>query len=372
MGLADTLSRISSLRTMSTPISGASGIDRLTDFQIDDNPGELRARCYVPAALPPGAPLVVALHGCTQTASGYDHGTGWSHLADANAFAVLLPEQQRGNNPNLCFNWFLPADTARDAGEAASIRAMVEAMITRHSLDRARVFITGLSAGGAMSSAMLAAYPDMFASGAIIAGLPFGAASSMSEAFSAMRGQTRPAESLSVPPGSRLPTISVWHGTADRTVAASNGNAVVEQWRAIHNLPQPPTRIDTVGNQPRSVWCDKAGREIIEYFPIAGMAHGLPLDSSRAGSGENAGPFMLDVGISSTRHVAHFWGIAPAVETARAATVDAASAKPAFSDRTAQRLSGWQMPSPPFAPGHSKTGVGEVIENALRAAGLMK
>ena len=370
MGLADTLSRISSLRTISSSLPGTPGIDRLTDFQIDDNPGALRARCYVPATLPPGAPLVVALHGCTQTASGYDHGTGWSHLADANGFAVLLPEQQRGNNPNLCFNWFTPADTARDAGEAASIHAMIEAMITMHSLDRARVFVTGLSAGGAMANAMLAAYPDVFASGAIIAGLPFGAASSMTEAFGAMRGQTRPTKPLCVIAGGRLPTLSVWHGTADRTVAASNGDAVVDQWLTIHNLAEQPTRVDTVGNQPRSVWCDKDGREIIEYFPIAGMAHGLPLNPGDVDSREIAGPFMLDAGISSTRHIAHFWGIAPAVGTAQKPLVDPIHAAPGVERKS--RPTGWKMPNPTFAPGSSKGGVSEVIENALRAAGLMK
>jgi poly(hydroxyalkanoate) depolymerase family esterase len=116
--------------------------------------------------------LVVALHGCTQTAADYDHGSGWTRLADRYGFAVLFPEQQRANNPNNCFNWFLPSDTRRSHGEAFSIRQMIERVITDHGVDRRRVFVVGLSAGGAMTSAMLATYPDLFAGGAIIAGLP--------------------------------------------------------------------------------------------------------------------------------------------------------------------------------------------------------
>ena len=100
--------------------------------------------------------LVVVLHGCTQTAAGYDLGAGWSTLAERYGFVLLLPEQTPANNPKTCFNWFLPGDTARDRGEALSIRQMIEKTIGAHGVDRKRVFITGLSAGGAMTAAMLA------------------------------------------------------------------------------------------------------------------------------------------------------------------------------------------------------------------------
>jgi poly(hydroxyalkanoate) depolymerase family esterase len=99
------------------------------------------------------------LHGCTQTAAGYDHHSGWSKLADDAGFALLFPEQQRANNPNLCFNWFLPQNTTRDSGEALSIRQMIETMVVASDLDRTRIFVNGLSAGGTMAAAMLATYP---------------------------------------------------------------------------------------------------------------------------------------------------------------------------------------------------------------------
>ena len=138
------------------------------------NPGNLRMFAYAPEHLPSNAPLVIALHGCTQTADEYDHGTGWSSLADNLGFAVVYPQQQPVNNPKNCFSWFVPGDIARGHGEALSIREMVEHAIATFAVDCNNVFVTGLSAGGAMASVMLATYPEVFAGGAIIAGLPYG------------------------------------------------------------------------------------------------------------------------------------------------------------------------------------------------------
>ena len=112
---------------------------------------------------------------CTAAARprpAYDFGTGWSTLAKRYGFALLMPEQQASNNANTCFNWFNPGDVARGRGEAASIRQMVARMVADHKIDPRRIYITGLSAGGAMTSVMLAIYPEVFAGGAIIAGLP--------------------------------------------------------------------------------------------------------------------------------------------------------------------------------------------------------
>src|SRR5476649_542670 len=163
--------------------------DRLAEVTVfGSNPGALRMFKYVPAEPQPA--LVVVLHGCTQTAASYDFGAGWSTLADRHGFVLLLPEQQRANNANNCFNWFRAGDIKRGQGETMSIRQMVEKMIVDHGIDRRRVFVTGLSAGGAMTSVMLATYPDVFAAGAIIAGLPYGTATNVNEAFESM-GQVR-------------------------------------------------------------------------------------------------------------------------------------------------------------------------------------
>lgn len=364
----DLIKRMARFRHAAAQMPVGPGQDRLSDLDgFGANPGALRARTYVPAALPPGAPLVVVLHGCTQTAAGYDHGAGWSRLADQHGFAVLFPEQRAANNPNNCFNWFLPGDTRRDGGEALSIRRMIERLVVEHGIDRGRIFVNGLSAGGAMAAVMLATYPDVFAGGAIIAGLPYGGASSIPEAFALMRGDTLPdARALEAAVrgasdhAGPWPIVSIWHGTADPTVNLANAEAIGAQWRAVHGLDALPSRTEMVDGQARKVWCDAAGRDVIEDFSIAGMAHGTPLSAADG----VAGPFMLDVGISSTRHIAAFWGVAPRVGLARPQAV---------VHRTADIV----LPRPPApAPerpaGLQTTRVGRVIEDALRAAGLMR
>jgi poly(hydroxyalkanoate) depolymerase family esterase len=146
----------------------------------------------VPANVAEHPALVVILHGCTQTAGGYDDSSGWSRLADVFGFVVLYPEQRRENNANLCFNWFVSQDIMRDSGEALSIRELVAVAMANYNVDRSRIYISGLSAGGAMTNVMLATYPEVFAGGAIIAGLPYGTASTVPEAFDRMRGHGLP------------------------------------------------------------------------------------------------------------------------------------------------------------------------------------
>ncbi|RWQ71467.1 MAG: PHB depolymerase family esterase [Mesorhizobium sp.] len=165
--ISDTITRLAAFRAGPGFQTKGQCRNRLSDLvDFGSNPGALRAGIYVPDDLPEAAPLVVVLHGCTQTAAGYDDGSGWSQLADQEGFALLFPEQQRANNPNLCFNWFVPGDTKRNGGEALSIRQMIGAVVVEYGLDRKRIFITGLSAGGAMTSVMLACYPEVFAGGA--------------------------------------------------------------------------------------------------------------------------------------------------------------------------------------------------------------
>jgi feruloyl esterase len=327
------------------------------------------------------SPLVVVLHGCTQTAESYDHGAGWSTLADRYGFALVLPEQQRSNNPNLCFNWFQTEDTQRGQGEALSIRQMVEKMVLDHGIDRHRVYVTGLSAGGAMTSVMLATYPDVFAGGAIIAGLPYGAASNVKEAFETMfQSPQRPA-----PEWGKLvreacahagpwPRVSVWHGGADATVIPSNAIEIVKQWTDVHRLPSAPTSENIVDGFPRQVWSNGTGEELIESYTIPDMAHGTPLavgnDADQCGA---AGAFLLDVGISSSYHIAKFWGIAGSARVDSHAVSHEArdQAAPTSAGKRADRAAepayagsagGFSLPA----------NIRAVITQALEAAGLSK
>jgi len=378
--LSDTITRLAALRALPGAATPAS--DRLSDLTgFGSNPGALRARAYLPNGLKDGAPLVVVLHGCTQNATGYDVGSGWSQLADRHGFALLFPEQTRANNPNLCFNWFQPEDTRRGAGEALSIRQMIAAMVDRHAIDPTRIFVTGLSAGGAMTSVMLATYPETFAGGAIIAGLPYGSASTMPEAFDRMRGHGGPddaalaalvrnASSHEGP----WPTISVWHGGADATVSPANADAIVAQWRLLHGVDARPSRSDMVDSYPHHVWCDRNGRAVIEAYDITGMAHGTPLATHGEDAVGAAGAHMLEAQISSTSHIAAFWGLTGAFAG------EAAERDP----RTMARREAWPTatvparaaPPPLYGQRQPSTqaaaGVGKVIEDALRAAGLMR
>jgi poly(hydroxyalkanoate) depolymerase family esterase len=341
----------------------AATTDRLSDLEgVRDNPGNLRGRCYVPKGLKGPAPLVVVLHGCTQDAAVYDHGSGWSTLADRHGFILLFPEQQRANNPLLCFNWFSGNDTQRGMGEAASIRAMIEAVKKQHAIDPARIFVTGLSAGGAMTSVMLATYPEVFAAGAILAGVAYGCADSVGEAFDCMGGRSRAdAAELAAhvrrasPHKGPWPRVQVWQGSADSTVVASNADAIVLQWAALHGLAPQPGRTDEVAGYPRRAWLGADGRPLIEHYSITGMAHGVPLAGGVEDALGVAGAHMLDVGLSSTARIAAFFGIAPE-EKARPAK--AAPGKP-------------RAPRKAAAP-EAASGPQQVIEKALRAAGLLR
>jgi poly(hydroxyalkanoate) depolymerase family esterase len=360
-----------SRKGMSGFAAAGSTPDRLSDLgEVKDNPGNLRGRIYVPAGLEGPAPLVVVLHGCTQNAAVYDHGSGWSRLADRHGFILLFPEQQRANNPMLCFNWFDSVDAKRGSGEAASIRSMIEAAGGRFRVDPERVFVTGLSAGGAMASVMLATYPEVFAAGAIIAGVPYGCADGVAEAFQCMGGRA-PAGARelgrSVRSASRhdgpWPRVQVWQGGADRTVVASNADAIVRQWADLHGLPPRPTIVEQVRGSSRRVWTGPGGTALIEHYEIAGMAHGIPLDPG-TGEGQSgvAGAHMLDVGLSSTDRIAEFFGIAPAAE-ARSPRRQAAGPEPAETGTALMPAEGRREP-----PG----GVQKVIEDALRSAGLLR
>jgi len=334
---------------------------RLTDLgDFGSNPGTLAAKIYVPSAPAQTPALVVVLHGCTQTAEIYDYGSGWSRLADEHGFILLYPEQSRTNNANLCFNWFEPGDMRRSEGEAMSIIQMVEMVCREHQVDRKRVFVTGLSAGGAMANVMLATYPDVFAGGAIIAGLPYNVASTIPEAFERMRGNGLPSASIlsakisdASPHRGPWPIVSVWHGTRDHIVAEANANAIVMQWRSLHGASSS-SQLSSVseGNHRITTWEMEDGFIPIELHSIDGMGHGTPID---AGSGlGSVGPFMLDVGVSSTAYIARSWGLTPTFEKR-------SHSDPHQNDALPER------PKPAPADG-----IRGVIENALRSAGLMR
>jgi poly(hydroxyalkanoate) depolymerase family esterase len=377
-------------RSLTPP--GDSPLVEITGFGA--NPGELRMFSFVPDDLQPAPALVVVLHGCGQTAAGYDMGAGWSTLAEHYGFALLMPEQQRSNNGQGCFNWFNPEDTTRDHGEACSVRQMIARMVEDHGIDARRIFVTGLSAGGAMTSVMLATYPELFAAGAVIAGLPFGVATNVREALSGMfQSPSRPAGELGdlVRNASEhkgpWPKLSVWHGSADRTVNPANANEIVKQWLDVHDLPIAPMSEGTVDGYPHQVWWNADGETIVESYTITDMAHGTPLgiadNDERYGA---EGAFLIEAGISSSYHIASFFGLTERISRPRTASAEvsrptakpaplpsaAAPRKPEVAAVLPPHAARGRSPETPHQPRRRAIDVGAVITRALTAAGLMK
>jgi len=373
-------------RRARAPSATADHLTELTGF--GSNPGALRMFTYVPKRPRPSPALVVVLHGCTQSAASYDLGAGWSTLAERYGFILLLPEQTPANNPKTCFNWFQPGDAARDRGEALSIRQMIEKTIGAHGIDRARVFVTGLSAGGAMTAVMLATYPEVFSAGAIIAGLPYGTAGNVQQAFESMfQGPThaanewgdlvRRASSHRGP----WPRVSVWHGDMDALVKPSNAEALVRQWTDVHGIVSAPIE-SLVDGYPRKVW-RRDGVDLIESYTITGMAHGTPLATGAHDQACGAaGPFLLEAGISSSYHIAAFFGLTGEART-RASVSTAVREKAAraplapseveiIPDERVEILNGKADEPKSDEASRGSVDVMAIITKALTSAGLMK
>ena len=222
-----------------------------------------------------------------------------------------------------------------------------------------------------MTSVMLALYPEMFAGGAILAGLPHGAAASVQEAFQQMRAPsaTRRTTGSSIRQArqhaGRWPVVSIWHGTADSVVSPSNADAIARQWREVHRLSDRDGEEDRVDGYPHRVWRDADGKVLVEEYRVTGMGHGTPLATTgECGCGE-AGAFMLEVGISSTVHSAKTWGL---LNERRAAVRCNTRQAPAHAQVETAAAPDEHTSAQP----HGTDRITQVIEDALRKAGLMK
>jgi len=253
------------------------------------NPGRLSMFVHVPAVAPTrGAPLIVLLHGCGQSAVGFARDNGWTALADRLGIPLVLPEQSGDNNHGRCFNWFRPNHVGRELGEALSIRQMVAAAIDRFGSDPARVYLAGLSAGGAMTAALLAAYPDVFAAGAVVAGLPVGAASGTTEALRRMAeaGPDRSPDEWAAqvrhaaPVGyaGPWPRLSIWHGSADRVVDPANARLLAGQWATVHGLDGSGEAAEPDPGR-REIW-GRPDRPAVELWTLPGLGHVWPAEAA--------------------------------------------------------------------------------------------
>ena len=263
-----------------------------------------RALVYVPEGIgvDTPAPLVCMLHGCTQDPETFAAATRIAAAADRHGFVAVLPGQERGDNAMRCWNWFEPQQRSRGRGEPAALVGIVGQMLgeTEPRIDPGRVFVCGLSSGGAMAAILAATYPDVFAAAAIHSGLAYGSASDVSSAYAAMANgapdaaaQGRAAYAAMGRHARAVPTIVV-HGSADRTVAPVNAHQVLEQTMTANRLAAPdcrmlqPDRPATVvaGHADgglaytRSRWNDLRGNLVHELVLVDGLGHawsgGLP------------------------------------------------------------------------------------------------
>lgn len=264
--------------TPSTP-SASQNSDRWLDGSYTYKGRTLKYKLFVPA-YDSGAetsakrPLVVMLHGCTQGADDFASGTQMNALARQLGALVLYPEQSHRANPQKCWNWFKPQHQVQDRGEPAVIAEMTKSIIDTYQVDSARVYVAGLSAGGAMAAILGHEYPELYAAVGVHSGLPYGAATDVVSALSAMRSGA----SAKSPHGYAPPTI-VFHGDADQTVHVSNGQAVI---RAACQHAANTTQLTQEVFQGRSeqgqsftrtVYLNAAGQAISEYWQLHGSGH---------------------------------------------------------------------------------------------------
>ena len=322
------------------------------EHNFGSNPGNLKMFMYLPSRLADPAPLVVVMHGCQQSARGYLDHSGWARYADQGGFALLLPEQQNGagpqpflpngrNHPSRCFNFAELRNSQRDSGEALSIKQMIDRIQAEHGIDPKRIFATGLSAGGGMTAVMLATYPELFAGGAIIAGLPYRCGTSTFTAPAAC-GITLPFQPHNSAPnrtpaewGQRVrgaapgfqgkyPRVSIWQGTTDTTVDPPNARELLEQWSNVHGVDQTPDEREDGSNYTHLRFKDSQGNVLIESYDIRGFGHATPIDPD--GPVEPCGSlgdqWIVDGDICSTHRIARFWGLigAPPAVAITAAT----------------------------------------------------
>lgn len=259
---------------------------------------DARALVHVPPGLDPEAPAAVVcmLHGCTQNPATFAAATAMNATADRHGFVVIYPAQPSGRNANRCWNWFLPAHQQRGTGEPDLIACTTQDLITRASgqaVDPTRVFIAGLSSGGAMALILAACYPDVFAAVAIHSGLPYRSATDLASAFAVMgrAGANRTADghAMHSAMGTHarpLPSLVI-HGTADRTVAPENARHILAQSMHANRLAAPHsyahdparpansehTRADGGLFYTRNQWIDADGTLMHESIEVQDLGH---------------------------------------------------------------------------------------------------
>lgn len=245
------------------------------------------------------APLIVALHGCTQTASDFAAGTRFDKVAGRAGAYVVYPEQVPHANAQRCWNWFLEEHQSRERGEPAAILALVDELLRRHPIDPHRVFLAGLSSGGAMAAILAEQAPERFAAVGIMAGVRLHASRDLQSAYAAMQDErdvncddiAPVIARRSHPPAAyaRL-RATVWAGTDDRLVAPSNASVLARQFRVLFGMGEGTPAVERLGDAEIERWRDSAGRVRVEAWRIDAMGHAWSGGSFRGSFTHPKGP----------------------------------------------------------------------------------
>ena len=263
-------------------------------------------------------PLVVVLHGCGENAKSVSELTGWNKLSDLNSFIVLYPQQKFINNPNLCFNWFLKRDIEKGQGECESIFQMISFVRKHFPIDSNKIFITGLSAGAAMSVVLAATHPELFKGAAIFAGCAYKISNNE---VSAMLGKYVSKERLTKdvieqnPDYKGLyPPLLIYQGLNDPIVNFENANHLINQWSGINNTDTIPEKIETtfmgIEDITRYEYQDSLARTTVIYYEVKKLGHRLLIKSGKEDNeGGQIGILGVDKGYHSTFETAKEFGL---------------------------------------------------------------
>jgi poly(hydroxyalkanoate) depolymerase family esterase len=297
-----------------------TSLQRIADF--GKNPRHLKMFVHQLQNIKPGMPVVIVLHGCTQNAKQCARLTGWNELADKNGFVVIYPEQRSWNNPAKCFNWFTDNNQTRDKGEAQSVRSMIAYAVKQYQADSTKIFITGLSAGGAMTTNMLAMYPEVFNAGSVFSGGAYRTAKNYFTSLLAMNGWLiRNPKTLGdfVHNAHKrfegdYPRVAVFHGKNDLVVNRRNAKEIVKQWTNVHNTDEKPDSIikkfSGVKHVTLSIYRDGNKKEVLRYFSIKRMGHAVATYPGKCPcNGGGRGIFSRNKHFFSTYHAADFFGL---------------------------------------------------------------
>ena len=245
-------------------------------------------------------PLVIMLHGCHQSPEDFAAGTRMSELADEHGFVVAYPEQSHEANSSGCWNWFVPRDQRRGAGEPSLIAGIAREIAMSHRIDTRRIYVAGMSAGGAMAAILAQTYPDLFAAIGVHSGLPYAAARDLRSALDAMK--KGPADVADPPTGVfgalRPVPVIVFHGDRDYTVSVRNGMEVTRRSASCHGVDADADARTEVfsGCSPagrpytRSVRLDDAGRSVCEQWLLHGAGHAWAGGSAQGSYTDSRGP----------------------------------------------------------------------------------